>query len=47
MLFLLAPIAMGFGVLAGARGTPSWVVVVAEISQAPLFIVGFFACLAV
>src|SRR6478609_8397812 len=39
MLFLLAPIGMAFGLLAGVGGTPRWLVVVAEISEASLFIV--------
>jgi hypothetical protein len=47
LLILLAPIGMGFGLLAGVGGSPKWLVVTVEIAQVPLAIVGFFACLAV
>lgn len=43
LLFLLAPVAMIFGIVAGVRGAPKWVVVVVEIVSLPLFVLGVMA----
>lgn len=43
LLFLLAPIGMILGVVAGVRGGPKWLTVVVEIASVPLLIVGFMA----
>lgn len=43
LLFLLAPIAMIFGIVAGVRGAPKWVVGVVEIVSLPLFVLGMMA----
>lgn len=43
LLFLLAPIGMILGVVAGVRGAPKWVIVVVEIASVPLLMVGFMA----
>jgi len=47
LLFLLAPIAMILGVVAGLRGAPKWLVGAVEIASLPLFIVGVMASIAV
>ncbi len=43
LLFLLAPIAMILGVVAGLWGAPKWVVGVVEIVSLPLLLVGIMA----
>jgi hypothetical protein len=43
LLFLLAPISMILGVVAGVRGAPKWLIVVVEIASVPLVMVGFMA----
>ena len=47
LLFLLAPVAMVLGLVAGVRGTPKWLVGVVELASVPLLVVGFFAVRAV
>jgi hypothetical protein len=47
MLFLLAPVGMILGAVAGARGAPKWLVWIVEIASLPLLVVGFFAAAAV
>ena len=47
LLFLLAPIGMIVGFIAGARGAPKWLVCIVEIASVPLLVVGFFAVAAV
>ena len=42
-LFLLAPIAMGLGVVAGICGAPKWLIGIVEVASLPLFIVGIMA----
>lgn len=43
LLFLLAPIGMILGVVAGVCGAPKWLIVVVEIASVPLLVVGFMA----
>jgi hypothetical protein len=47
LLFLLAPIGMILGLIAGLRGAPKWLICIVEIASLPLLVVGFFACAAV
>ena len=43
LLFLLAPISMILGVVAGVLGAPKWLMVVVEIASLPLLAVGLMA----
>jgi hypothetical protein len=43
LLFLLAPIGMILGVVAGVRGAPKWLIGIVEVASLPLFIVGIMA----
>jgi len=43
MLFLLAPIGMIVGLIAGARGAPKWLICIVEIASVPLLVVGLMA----
>jgi hypothetical protein len=47
LLFLLAPIGMILGVVAGVRGAPKWLICVMEIASVPLLVVGLMAGAAV
>jgi hypothetical protein len=47
MLFLLAPVAMILGFVAGAKGVPKWLVGLIELSSLPLLASGLFASAAV
>jgi|SRR6185312_350829 len=47
LLSLLAPVAMIFGIVAGVRGAPKWLVGVVEIVSLPLFVLGVMAGMAV
>jgi hypothetical protein len=47
LLFLLAPIGMILGVVAGVRGAPKWLIGVVEIASLPLFVVGLMAAITV
>jgi hypothetical protein len=47
LLFLLAPIGMILGVVAGVRGAPKWLICVVEVTSLPLFAVGLMAGAAV
>jgi len=47
LLFLLAPIAMILGVVAGVRGAPKWLVCIVEIASVPLLLLGVMASNAV
>jgi hypothetical protein len=47
LLFLLAPIAMILGVVAGVRGAPKWLIGIVEIASLPLFVVGVMAGISV
>lgn len=46
-LFLLAPVGMIPGVVAGVRGAPKWLICVVEIASLPLLAVGLMASAAV
>lgn len=43
LLFLLAPIGMILGLVAGVRGAPKWLIGIVEIASLPLFVVGIMA----
>lgn len=43
LLFLLAPIGMILGLVAGARGAPKWLIGIVEIASLPLDVVGIMA----
>jgi hypothetical protein len=43
LLFLLAPIGMILGLVAGVRGAPKWLISIVEIASLPLFVVGIMA----
>jgi hypothetical protein len=47
LLFLLAPIGMILGVVAGVRGAPKWLICIVEIASVPLLVVGLMAGAAV
>jgi hypothetical protein len=47
LLFLLSPISMILGVVAGVRGAPKWLVCIVEVASVPLLIVGIMASNAV
>jgi hypothetical protein len=47
LLFLLAPVGMILGVVAGVRGAPQWLIWVVEIASLPLLAVGLMASSAV
>jgi hypothetical protein len=47
LLFLLAPIGMVLGVVAGIRGAPKWLIVVVETASVPLLMVGLMAGISV
>ena len=47
LLFVLAPIGMVFGLIAGARGAPRWIFWIVEIASLPLLVIGFMAGVAV
>ena len=47
LLFLLAPVGMVLGVVAGIHGAPKWLICVVEIASVPLFVVGVMAGVAV
>jgi hypothetical protein len=47
LLFLLAPVGMILGVVAGIRGAPKWLVCVVEVASVPLLVVGLMAGAAV
>jgi hypothetical protein len=47
LLFLLAPIGMVVGVVAGVRGAPKWLICIVEIASLPLLVVGLMAGAAV
>jgi hypothetical protein len=47
ILFLLAPIGMILGFVAGLRGAPKWLILVVEIASVPLLVVGFMASVTV
>jgi hypothetical protein len=47
LLFLLAPIGMIVGAVAGARGAAKWLIRVVEVASLPLLAVGIMACAAV
>jgi hypothetical protein len=42
-LFLLAPVGMILGVVAGFRGAPKWLIGIVEVASLPLFVVGIMA----
>ena len=42
-LFLLAPMGMILGVVAGVRGAPKWLIGIVELASLPLFVVGIMA----
>ncbi len=46
-LFLLAPIGMVLGVIAGVQGAPKWLFWIVEIASLPLLVAGSMACMAV
>ena len=43
LLFLLAPVGMILGVVAGIQGAPKWLICIVEIASVPLFVVGLMA----
>lgn len=43
MQFLLAPVGIVLGIVAGTRGAPKWLVAVVEVASIPLCVIGFFA----
>ena len=43
LLFLLAPIGMILGVVAGVRGAPIWLICILEIESVPLLLIGLMA----
>ena len=43
LLFLLAPIGMILGLVAGVRGAPKWLIGIVEVASLPLLIVGTMA----
>jgi hypothetical protein len=43
LLFLLAPIGMILGAVAGAHGAPKWLIGIVEIASVPLLVVGLMA----
>jgi len=43
LLFLLAPIGIILGVVAGIHGAPKWLIAVVEIASVSLLVVGFMA----
>ena len=47
LLFLLAPIGMIAGSIAGGRGAPKWLVWTVEIASVPLLLIGFLASMSV
>jgi len=47
LLFLLAPIGMILGPVAGARGAPKWLICVVEVASLPLLAIAFMASAAV
>jgi len=47
LLFLLAPIGMILGVVAGVRSAPKWLIGIVELASLPLFVVGIMASSAV
>jgi hypothetical protein len=47
LLFLLAPLGMILGLVAGACGAPKWLIGIVEIASLPLLVVGYLASLAV
>jgi len=47
LLFLLAPVGMILGLVAGIHGAPKWLICIVEIASLPLFVVGFMAGVAV
>jgi len=47
LLFLLAPIGMILGVVAGIDGAPTWLICIVEIASVPLLVVGLMAGAAV
>jgi hypothetical protein len=47
LLFLLAPIGMILGIIAGIRGAPKWLTCIVEIASLPLLVVGFMASVAI
>ncbi len=46
LLFLLAPVGMILGVIAGVRGAPKWLTCIVEIASLPLLVVGLMAGIA-
>jgi len=47
LLFLLVPIGMILGVIAGVRGAPKWLICIVEIASVPLLVLGLMAGAAV
>jgi hypothetical protein len=47
LLFLLAPIGMIVGGIAGTKGTATWLIWLLELASVPLVVLGFFASMAV
>jgi len=47
LLFLLAPVGMILGVIAGVRGAPKWLICIVEIASVPLLVLGLMAGAAV
>jgi hypothetical protein len=43
LLFLLAPIGMILGIVAGVHGAPKWLICIMEIASVPLLVVGIMA----
>jgi|SRR5580700_2346123 hypothetical protein len=43
LLFLLAPIGMILGIVAGVHGAPKWLICTMEIASLPLLVVGIMA----